>query len=274
MHKSTTPAVILTFTMPKGGVGKTTSVLNVGVNLARRGKKVLLVDIDPQANLTQGLGVNLGGDDINILDKDEEKIPKHSIVEALFNTDLDPSYAMQEIDTNLHLIPARFDLAFVELELSGAIGREFLLREVLKHVLHRYDYIIIDSPPTLGLFTLNALMAAHSLIVTVQTQVYAYRSLPQFKWILKLIQKHNPGVSIGGIVLTQYDSRNKLSPAIVTRAQTNYPGLVFKTIIPINTKLAEAPAAGVSISEYAPKAAGAEAYGSLTDEIEARYAQK
>jgi chromosome partitioning protein len=175
-------AHILAFTMPKGGVGKTTSVLNVGVNLAQRGKKVLLIDIDPQANLTQGLGVDLGGEDLDILDKTEAKIPEHSIVEVLFKTDKDPRFAVLEIENNLHPIPSRFDLAFVELELSGAIGREFLLREALKHVANLYDYIIIDSPPTLGLFTLNSLMAAQSLVITVQTRVYAYRSLPQFKW--------------------------------------------------------------------------------------------
>lgn len=267
-------AVILTFTMPKGGVGKTTCVLNVGVNLARRGNKVLLVDIDPQTNLTQGLGVDLGGEDIDILDKEQEKIPKNSIVEVLFNTDRNPAFATLEIEQNLDLIPARFDLAFVELELSGAIGREFLLREALKHVSHLYDYIIIDSPPTLGLFTLNALMAAHHLIIVVQTHVYAYRSLPQFKWILKLIQRHNPGVNIGGIVLTQYDARNKLSPAIATRTKSNYPGLIFQTVIPYNIKLAETPAAGQSILDYSPKAAGSEAYRALTDELEARYGKK
>jgi len=265
---------IITIMMPKGGVGKTTSVISIAVILAHRGKKVLLVDMDPQANLTMGLGVDLGDEDLDILDKNEDKIPEYSVLEVLMNPDQSPSFARIEIEENLHLIPARFDLAFAELELGGSIGREFLLRQALDHVKANYDYIIIDSPPTLGLFTLNSLMAAQSIIIPVQTHVYAYRALPHFKWILKIIKRHNPSIFIGGIILTQYDGRNNLSDAIATRTKQNYPDLVFQTIIPLNTKLAEAPASGKSVSEYAPNASGAQAYNKLTDEIEERYAKE
>jgi chromosome partitioning protein len=268
-------AKIISVTMQKGGVGKTTTAQNIGIELARRGKRVLLVDIDPQANLTIGLGVDLG--EKVALEKAEEKIPENSILEVLLNTELDPSFAimpLREICETLFLLPARFDLALAELELAGQIGREFLLRDALTHVIDQYDYIIIDSPPTLGLFALNALMAGNTLIVPVQTHVYAYKSLPVLEAILKRIKKHNPTLSIAGILLTMYDSRTTLSQLITLRVREEYEQLVFDTVIPLNTHLAESPVSGKGISAYSPKAAGARAYKKLIDEIERRYEKR
>lgn len=258
--------------MQKGGVGKTTTAQNVGIELARRGKRVLLVDIDPQANLTIGLGVDLG-EEVS-LEKEDAKIPENSILEVLLNTELDPTFAIMPLtafNEYLHLIPARFDLALAELELAGQIGREFLLRDALAHVQNRYDYIIIDSPPTLGLFALNALMAASTLLVPVQTHVYAYKSLPVLEAILKRIKKHNPALTIKGILLTMYNARTNLSQLITLRVREEYQQLVFDTIIPLNTQLAESPATGKGISAYSPRAVSATAYKKLTDEIVARY---
>jgi chromosome partitioning protein len=262
-------AKVISISMQKGGVGKTTTAQNVGIELARRGKRILLVDIDPQANLTIGFGIDLG-EEVS-LEKEEAKIPENSILEVLLNTEIDPTFAITAIHEHLHLIPARFDLALAELELAGQIGREFLLRDALAHVQHHYDYIIIDSPPTLGLFALNALMAASTLLVPVQTHVYAYKSLPVLEAILKRIKKHNPALTIQGILLTMYNARTNLSQLITLRVREEYQDLVFDTIIPLNTQLAESPVSGKGISAYSPKASSAAAYQKLTDEILARY---
>jgi chromosome partitioning protein len=256
-------AHIIAFTMQKGGVGKTTTTLNLGVNLAKKGRKVLLVDTDPQANTTLGLGVSLS-----------EQEPEFSTYEVLLNPERGASFAIVHTDAGVDLVPARFDLAGAELELAGKVGRELLLQEALSSLTTVYDYIFIDSPPNLGLFTLNAMAAASSLIVPIQAHVYAYKALPQLEATIKLVRKLNPRLHIGGMLITQYDSRTNLSATIAQRVRDEYSELVFKTIIPLNVKLAEAPAAGRPIQLYDPFGAGAKAYNKLADEVEARYAKE
>jgi chromosome partitioning protein len=256
-------AHIIAFTMQKGGVGKTTTTLNLGVNLAKRGRKVLLVDTDPQANTTLGLGISLS---------DQE--PQYSTYEVLLNPERGASFAILHTEAGVDLIPARFDLAGAELELAGKVGRELLLQEALSPLLSVYDYIFVDSPPNLGLFTLNAMAAASSLIVPIQAHVYAYKALPQLEATVKLVKKLNPRLHIAGMLITQYDSRTNLSSTIAQRVRNEYGELVFDTVIPLNVKLAEAPAAGTPIQMYDPSGAGARAYSKLAEEMEARYAKE
>ncbi len=252
---------VLTFAMQKGGVGKSTTTLNVGVNLANRGRRVLVIDMDPQGNLTQGLGLQL--------DKLE-----YSIYEVLLNPEQGAGFATVETEAGVDLLPSTLDLAGAEAELAGQVGRELLLREALKPVGDQYDYILIDSPPNLGLFTLNALAAASSVIVPLQAHVYAYQALPKLEKTIGLVRKLNPQLAIGGIVVTQYDRRTNLSQVIAQQLRERYGELVFDTHIPLNTKLAEAPAAGKPISSYDPTSPGAVAYMKLAEEVERRYGQE
>ncbi len=253
----------IALTMQKGGVGKSTTTLNLGVALAKKGKKVLIVDTDPQANTTLGLGVSLS-----------EQEPEYSTYEVLLNPERGAQFAILPTESGVDLIPARFDLAGAELELAGKVGRELLLQEALTPILPLYDYIFIDSPPNLGLFTLNAMAAANSLIVPVQAHVYAYKALPQLEATIRLIKKLNTQLSIGGLLITQYDARTNLSATITQRIRDEYGSLVFDTVIPFNVKLAEAPAAGAPIRLYDPDGRGAKAYSQLADEVEVRYAKK
>jgi chromosome partitioning protein len=193
---------------------------------------------------------------------------------VLLNPERGAQFAILPTESGVDLIPARFDLAGAELELAGKVGRELLLQEALTPILPLYDYIFIDSPPNLGLFTLNAMAAAHSLIVPVQAHVYAYKALPQLEATIKLVKKLNAGLPIGGLVITQYDARTNLSATITERIRDEYGALVFDTVIPFNVKLAEAPAAGAPILLYDPDGRGAKAYSQLADEVEVRYAKK
>lgn len=254
---------VLAFCMQKGGVGKTTTALSLGVALAERSARVLLLDIDPQANLTQGLGV------------DPAEV-EYSIYEVLLNPDQGVGFATLATEIaggRISLVPSTLALAGAELELAGKVGRELLLRKALKSVRGQYDYILIDPPPSLGLFTLNALATADAVIVPLQTHAYAFKAMPQLEATIELVQELNPPLSIGGIVCTLADKRTRLSEAVERQIRTKYGDLVFQTVIPMNTKLAEAPAAGTPISDYAPDSAGARAYTALAEELEARYAR-
>jgi len=253
-------ATVLAMAMQKGGVGKTTTTLNVGVALGKRGHRVLLVDTDPQANLTEGLGI-----DHNELE--------YSIYEVLLNPKQGVGFATIHTEAGVDLVPSTLALAAAELTLAGKVGRELLLREALTAVQGDYDYILIDAPPSLGLFTLNALAAAHEVIVPVQTHVYAFKALPQLEETIDLVRKLNPALVIGGIVCTFTSGRTKLSQAVEQNIRTQYGDLVFTTTIPQAVKLAEAPAAGEPIATYAPHSTGDDAYAALTEELEARYAR-
>jgi len=248
---------VFAVSMQKGGVGKTTTTANVGVNLSKMGARVLLVDLDPQANLTQGLGV------------DPEQLD-YSVYEVLLNPH-EVDFAVVNTEAGPDLVPSTLSLAGAELELGSKIGRELLLRRALAPALDRYDYILIDSPPNLGLFTLNALAAAHLALVPLQLQVYAFKALPQLEETIRLVHQLNPELAIGGIACTMFDVRTNLSRTVERQARAKYADLVFETVIPLNTKLAEAPAAGEPISLYDPQGSGAIAYAKLTREVVARY---
>jgi chromosome partitioning protein len=239
----------------KGGVAKTTTCLNLGAALVKRGRRVLLIDLDPQANLTLGLG----------LDPYQQQATTY---EVLLNADKGAGFAVQSIGEGLDLIPATIDMAAAELELAGKIGRETLLREALTPLRDRYDYILIDPPPSLGLFTLNALVAASEVVIPLQVHVYALKGVAQLQQTIKLVQKLNPSLQISGVVCTMVDRRNNLSRVVEQQIRETFGQLVFETIIPTNITLAEAPASGQSIIDYAPTSAGALAYSALAEELD------
>ncbi len=254
-------AQVIGLCMQKGGVGKTTTTLNLGAALAARGRKVLLIDIDPQANLTQGLGI----DPADL---------EYSIYEVLLNIEAGAEFATVTTSAGLDLIPSTLALAGAELELAGKVGRELLLRKALREARTKYDYILIDPPPSLGLFTLNTMAAADSVLVPLQVHAYAFKAMPQLEATIDLIRDLNPSLSIGGIVCTLVDRRTNLSQAVERQIRNTYGDLVFETVIPMNTKLAESPAAGEPVRVYAPSSAGATAYEALADELETRYGSK
>jgi chromosome partitioning protein len=254
-------AHILAFTMQKGGVGKTTTTLSLGVNLATRGHKVLLIDLDPQANLSQGLGVNI------------ESL-EYSIYEVLLQPELGSDFATLSTTSGVHIVPSTLALAGAELELAGKVGRELLLKKALRQAREEYDYILIDPPPSLGLFTLNALATATSVIVPLQVHAYAFKAMPKLEATIDLVRELNASLAIGGIVCTLSDKRTTLSQVVEQQIREQYGELVFKSVIPLNTKLAEAPASGEPINTYAPTSPGAKAYAALAAEVESRYGNK
>jgi chromosome partitioning protein len=249
---------ILALAMQKGGVGKTTTTLAVGVELAKLGARVLLIDIDPQSNLTQALGY------------DPTQLER-SVHDILLNPTHDLSAAALRTDHGPDLVPATLALAGAELMLAGQFGRELRLRTALLEVRRQYDYILIDSPPSLGIFTINALTAADAVIVPLQAHVFALQALPQLEETIAIVRQLNPSLAIGGIVVTMIDRRTSVNQLVEDAARQQYGDLVFKTVIPFNVKLVEAPAAGQPISAYAPGSSGARAYHDLAQEVAARY---
>lgn len=247
--------MILSFINQKGGVGKTTSALNIGVYLAKQGKKVLLVDIDPQANLTSGLG----------LDKEAEK---KTVYELLTGRAEAPNTFYSTNLENLYIVPSSIDLAGAEIELVGTMSRETILKKQLEQIQKQFDVVIIDCPPSLGILTINALTASNYAIIPVQCEYFALEGLGQLINTINLIKKNlNPELSIGGVVLTMYDSRTNLSKEVVEEVQRVFKSKVFETVVPRNVRLSEAPSHGKPIEVYAPKSSGATAYQKLAAEI-------
>jgi chromosome partitioning protein len=244
--------------LQKGGAGKTTTTAALGSELTARGASVLMIDLDPQANLTQALGVALADD-------------APTVYELLING----ARALPVVTVGTPygcLIPASIDLAGAEMGLAGRIGRELLLRQALDQVADGdYDYILIDTPPTLGLLTANALVAAESILIPLQAHFFALKALVQLDETIALVRPLNPGLSIGGIVLTMVDRRTQVAAAISDAARSRYGDLVFDSEIPMSVRLVEAPARGCPISAYAPQSSGAEAYRALADEVMARW---
>lgn len=241
---------VISISNHKGGVGKTTSTINIGAGLNSLGKKVLLIDLDPQANLSQSLGIIE---------------PEITIYGALRG-----EYKLQpvEIVKGLDIIPSTLDLSGAEVEMSGEAGREYILRELLEPIRGSYNYILIDSPPSLGLLTINALTASDSVFIPLQAQYLALQGLTKLIEVVDKIKKRlNKELKVGGVFITQYDSRKVLNRDVVATIEDHFKEEVFKTKVRDNIALAEAPAQGLDIFRYSPKSYGAEDYLSLSKEI-------
>jgi chromosome partitioning protein len=246
---------IYAFTNQKGGVGKTTTAISLGAYLVAMGKKLLLIDIDPQANATSSLGV------------DKNRIPL-SIYEALVQR-VSLSQVVMPIGINgLELVPSSPSLAGATVEIVGLPERTHLLRKALASLDKRYDYIFIDSPPSLGILTANALTATEEVIIPVQCEYLSLEGLGQLIYTINLVRSRlNPRLKIAGLVMTMYDVRTKISQQVVDEVRKYFPGKVFSTIIPRNVRLSEAPSYGETILSYAPKSRGALAYEALAKEF-------
>ena len=245
-------ARVIAFANQKGGVAKTTSTLNLAVALAEKGNSVLTVDLDPQGNLTMSQGLNPDSIERSMYDVLVHKLPIEQIIHS------------GEID----LAVSSIDLAGAELALSSVIGRERALEKALLAVKERYDFVLIDTPPSLGLLTINALVASNGVIVPVQCEYLSLRGLVQLENTLSMIREHlNPTVEIQGILPTMYDSRTLHSREAIEILQENFGALVFKTWIRKTVRYAEAPVKGVSVLKYDPTGAAAEAYRDLAKEV-------
>ncbi|MBO4887374.1 MAG: ParA family protein [Firmicutes bacterium] len=246
----------------KGGVGKTTTAVNLGACLADRAKKVLIVDVDPQGNTTSGLGV------------DKEKLLETSY-EMLLGDEEARDCILKLENYHLDLIPSSIDLAGAEVELVGASQREMLLEKQLKDIRDDYEIILIDCPPSLNILTINAFRAADSIIVPIQCEFYAMEGLTQLLNTINLVKKKlNPKIDIEGIVFTMFDSRANLCEQVVEEISAFMPSKVYKTKIPRNVRLAEAPSFGMPVIYYDRKSKGAEAYQELADEVLKRIRKK
>ncbi len=254
--------MVIAITNQKGGVGKTTSVLNIGVFLARKGKKVLLVDIDPQANLTSGLGIQ----------RDEDNDGFVSVYDILVNQVSAKDAVLESRIANLSVIPSSIELAGAEVEMVNTMSRESILKRALDQLKDEFDYIIIDCPPSLGLLTINSQVASDKVIIPVQAEYYALEGLGQLVNTIQLVKNNlNPDLEIGGVVLTMFDTRTNLSKDIALELKNHFDEKLFDTLVPRNIKLSEAPSHGLAIVEYEPESSGAQAYGRLTDEIIERF---
>ncbi|MDD5749864.1 MAG: AAA family ATPase [Patescibacteria group bacterium] len=248
-------ARIISIVNQKGGVGKTTTTINVAAWLSDFGQRVLLVDIDPQGNASSGLGI-----DYKNLNK--------GIYEVLVDENTRINEAIRAYKPNFHILPATPDLAGATVDLVEKENREFKLAQNIKEVVGLYDYILIDNPPSLGLLTINGLVASDEVLIPVQCEYYALEGLSQLLNTIGLIQEHlKPDLKILGAVMTMYDSRNKLANDVFHELYKFFPERIFRSVIPRNIKVAEAPSHGLPIKDYHPYSVGANAYRRLAQEI-------
>ncbi|MBE3554496.1 MAG: ParA family protein [Thermicanus sp.] len=246
---------IIAIANQKGGVGKTTTAVNLGASLANLGKKVLLIDMDPQGNTTSGIGINKADVD-------------YCIYDVIIN-EIDPDKAIHDTAvSNLFILPSTIQLAGAEIELVPTISRELRLKRAVTPLKEEYDYVIIDCPPSLGLLTINSLTAADSVLIPIQCEYYALEGLSQLLNTIRLVQKHlNTSLSVEGVLLTMFDARTNLGIQVVEEVKKYFQEKVYRSIIPRNVRLSEAPSYGQSIVTYDPKSKGAEVYLELAKEV-------
>ena len=239
----------------KGGVGKTTTAINLSACLAEKGQKVLAVDMDPQGNMTSGLGVDKNNVENTVYDL---IIGESSINEVI----------VRDVLENLDIIPTSIDLSGAEIELLDVDEKEYIIRNAIANIKEDYDYIVIDCPPSLSMLTINAMTTADSVLVPIQCEYYALEGLSQLIHTVELVRDRlNPQLTIEGVVFTMYDARTNLSLQVVENVKDNLDQTIYKTIIPRNIRLAEAPSYGMPINKYDSKSAGADSYMRLADEV-------
>ena len=254
-ERSTKMGRIIAIANQKGGVGKTTTEINLSASLASLGKKVLAIDMDPQGNMSSGLGV----------DKNEVEKTVYDLI--IGNIGIEECI-YEEVIENLDVLPSNIDLSAAEIELIGVDNKEYILRDEVNKVKEKYDFIIIDCPPALSMLTINAMTTSDSVLVPIQCEYYALEGLSQLIHTIELVQERlNPELEIEGVVFTMYDARTNLSLQVVENVKDNLNQNIYKTIIPRNVRLAEAPSYGMPINLYDPKSKGTESYLLLAEEV-------
>ena len=239
----------------KGGVGKTTTAINLSSCLAEKGKKVLAIDMDPQGNMTSGLSV----------DKDDVEYTVYDLLIGEIDVE---QVICREVFENLDVLPTNIDLSGAEIELLDADNKQFILRDKISGIKDTYDFVIIDCPPSLSVLTINALTTADTVLVPIQCEYYALEGLSQLMKTIELVQTRlNENLKMEGVVFTMYDARTNLSLQVVENVKDNLNQTIYKTIIPRNVRLAEAPSHGLPINRYDPKSTGSESYMMLADEV-------
>ena len=254
-ERSTKMGRIIAIANQKGGVGKTTTAINLSASLASLGKKVLAIDMDPQGNMSSGLGV----------DKNEVEKTVYDLI--IGNIGIEECI-YEEVIENLDVLPSNIDLSAAEIELIGVDNKEYILGDEVNKVKEKYDFIIIDCPPALSMLTINAMTTSDSVLVPIQCEYYALEGLSQLIHTIELVQERlNPELEIEGVVFTMYDARTNLSLQVVENVKDNLNQNIYKTIIPRNVRLAEAPSYGMPINLYDPKSKGTESYLLLAEEV-------